>query len=378
MDRYDPNQWTPEFVAGNKDFCIRQIKETNELVIRYLKEGEHKPVIAGMDRILNGLVTMMNIGYDYRSHACFFSWIEANVLLFGNLQDAPEKNRIATAKKMLLDASDFAKSENAKNSIREILNDIDRGYDLSALERKYAEDFPNFEIETLWDLNSKLDDCSGTPVNAGTSENSGSQRKKRRPRLLIFVLILLGIFAIKMLTTSANDTKPAPVKNTKQTEETLSQSTGNESESEEEAEPEATVDPVEELQRNLIGTWDWEEIREGIPSPYGDAQAAYMTTVTYYFYEDGRYALLDGTYEEVSKDSANYDECIHDRYWVCVGGGGQSGSYSLSETELTLVTDDSVQYGSSVTSVLPFRLAGDELTIEHYHVTRVYQRNHES
>ena len=82
MDRHDPNQWTKEFVVGNKDFCIRIIKDTNNQVIDYIKQGEHKAAIAGLDRILNGLVTMINAGYDYRSHVCFFSWIEANIMLF--------------------------------------------------------------------------------------------------------------------------------------------------------------------------------------------------------------------------------------------------------------------------------------------------------
>lgn len=88
MDRYDPNQWTKDFVSNNKDFCIRVIKDANNQVIDCLNQGEHKVAIVGFDRILNGLVTMINAGYDYRSEVCFFSWNEANVILFGNI-DAP-------------------------------------------------------------------------------------------------------------------------------------------------------------------------------------------------------------------------------------------------------------------------------------------------
>ena len=68
---YDPNEWTREFVSANPDFCIRKLKETNEQIIDWLKQGEHKTAVAGLDRVLNGLITMTNAGYDFRSHICF-------------------------------------------------------------------------------------------------------------------------------------------------------------------------------------------------------------------------------------------------------------------------------------------------------------------
>ena len=138
MDRYDPNQWTKDFVGENKDFCIRILKDTNRQVIEFLEQGEHEAVLVGLDRILNGLVTMINAGFDYRSQVCFFSWMQADVILFGDFPNAPEKNRLETAKKAYLDARDFAKGPTAKKTVSAVLEDMDSGYDLSALQHKYG------------------------------------------------------------------------------------------------------------------------------------------------------------------------------------------------------------------------------------------------
>ena len=352
MDRYDPNQWTKEFVLSNNDFCIRQLKETNNQAIDYLKQGEHKAVIAGMDRILNGLVTMMNAGYDCRSHACFFSWVQANVMLFGNLPDAPEENRLKTAKAALLDARDFAKGETAKNNISLIIDDINKGYDLAMLEQKYAEDFPNFEAETLADLNNKLDNIS-TPA------------KKRKPWWLIVVaIIILALFAMSLLFTKSVEVTTVREEVVRITQP-IEQIT--------EPETEADTEAAEVASTNIVGTWLYVEVYEGAPSPDGGMFPATRDEAYYCFYEDGTYCVGDATYEEVS-DTTLYAEQIDGRYWLCVGGGVQSGIYTVDGNQLTLVTDDSIQYGPSTTATQEFILDGDNLIFEHNFGTTVYKR----
>ncbi len=373
MDRHDPNQWTKEFVVGNKDFCIRIIKDTNNQVIDYIKQGEHKAAIAGLDRILNGLVTMINAGYDYRSHVCFFSWIEANIMLFGNLPDAPEQNRINTAKATLLDAKDFAKGETAKNTINEIINDINKGYELSALTSKYAGDFPNFETETLADLNNKLDNCSVTLPSVSVTS------RKKKPWWLIIIIIILALVAVARLLTQETKVKsPAladPIQITESTTpSTTETTTETTTEITTEIPTETTTDANELILRNLVGNWVYTEIKEGSLNPDGEKLPAFRNEVYYSFYDNGRYSVGDASYEEVIGDNQANAENIDGRYWICIGGGGQEGSYTINGNQITFVTDDNVQYGPSTTSSITFTLNGETLILDHNYGSTVYKR----
>lgn len=367
MDRYDPNQWTKEFVVENKDFCIRILKDTNRQVIEFLEQGEHEAVLVGLDRILNGLVTMINGGFDYRSQVCFFSWMQADVILFGDFPNAPEKNRLETAKKAYLDAKDFAKGPSAKKTVGMVLTDMDKGYDLSALQEKYGGAFPQFEIEALTTLTDDLDGYAAP------------KKKKKKKAWLIILLLILGAAAVFYLMNREVKTGPHTMEVPVQTEEITAPSTTaepvTEPVTETETMAESTADPVEELRKSIIGTWIHEEIREGQLSSDGVTITAYRTEVCYTFDEDGRYSVSDGTYEEANEAEQPYGEWIGGRYWICIGGGGQGGSYSLSENELTLVSDFSVQYGESETSVKGFTLVGDELIIEHAYGTTAYRRS---
>ena len=374
MDRHDPNQWTKEFVIDNKDFCIRIIKDTNNQVIDYIKQGEHKAAIAGLDRILNGLVTMINAGYDYRSHVCFFSWIEANIMLFGNLPDAPEQNRINTAKATLLDAKDFAKGETTKNTISEIIDDINKGYDLSALSSKYAGDFPNFEIETLTNLNDKLENYSSTATSVSATS------KKKKPWWLIIIIIILALVAVALLITPKKATEAPAFDEPIHTTESTTQSTTTEAttktttEATTEVTTETPTDANEEMLRNLVGKWVCTEIKEGILNPDGEKLPAFRNEVYYSFYDNGRYSVGDASYEEASEGSQANAEYIDGRYWICIGGGGQEGSYTINANQITFVTDDSVQYGPSTTSIITFTLDGNTLILNHNYGSTVYKR----
>lgn len=372
MDRYDPNQWTKAFAAENEAFCIGQLKGFNDQVIHWLELGNHEAVVVGLDRILNGLVTMIQAGYDCRSHACFFSWVEANVLLFGDFQGATEQNRLQTAEKALLDARDFAKSADAKNNISLMINDIQKGYDLSALAKKYADAFPQNELELLHDLNRRL---APSPVPAISASPA---TRKKKPWWLIFVLLIAGAFVITLLMNKASEPQsPADENRIPATQQSV-QTTTTEPEITTEivTEPltESTVDAEEEVRKNIIGTWIHVEIREGELNPFGEPLPAILTEVSYTFYEDGRYSVSDGTYEEASENEQAYAELKEDRYWICVGGGGRSGNYTINANQITFVTEESVQYGPSETSTAPFTMDGDTLVLEHPYGTTVYQR----
>lgn len=385
MDRHDPNQWTKEFVLENKDFCIRVIKDHNNQVIDHLKKGEHKLSIVGLDRIMNGLVTMINAGYDYRSQVCFFSWIEANIMLFGNLEDAPEQNRIKTAKDALLDAKDFAKDETTKKTISEIINDINKGYSLSTLASKYAEDFPDFETEALTNLNKKLDNYSApaasvSATNSPTVAPASVSNSTKKPWWLIIVVIILALVVIVRLMTQENAVKSPALADTVQTTEstTLTTTTETTTEIATETTTETTTDPNKAMLRNIVGNWVYTEISEGTPNPEGGMFPAIRDEAYYYFYENGRYSVGDARYEEASDYGQAHAENIDGRYWICVGGGGQQGSYTINGNQITFVTDDSVQYGPSTTTTITFTLDGDTLIIEHNYGSTVYKRTNDA
>lgn len=364
---YDPNEWTREFVSANPDFCIRKLKETNEQIIDWMKQGEHKTAVAGLDRVLNGLITMTNAGYDFHSHICFLSWMEANIILFGDFGDAPEHNRIHTAKSVLLDARDFAKSDTAKNSINQILNDINKGYAISVLTSKYAADFPNSEIETLIDINNRLESpiTQATPIRAGKS--SGTAGNKRKPGWLAVVVIAVAAFIVisQVLTSEKASEAPASM-DMAQTTPSTTQNTESESTTE-------PTDATQAMASSIIGSWEHFEIIEGTQNPDGEKLPDIRNEVYYTFYEDGRFGVGDACYEEASGDSVAYAEEKDGRYWICIGGGGQSGNYTISGNQITLITDESVQYGPSTTSTITFTLDGDTLTMEHSYGTSVYK-----
>ncbi len=364
---YDPNEWTREFVTANPDFCIRKLKETNVRIIDCLKQGEHKVAVAGLDRVLNGLITLTNAGYDYRSHICFLSWIEANIILFGDFGDAPEHNRIKTAKSALLDARDFAKSDTAKNSINQMLNDINMGYGISVLTSKYAADFPNSEIETLVDLNNKFENRVAQATHMRSSGSGGTASEKKKPWwLAVVVIVIIAFIAISQVLTPEKAMEAPTHIDKVQTTQSTTQTT----ESETTTEP---TDAAQMMANSIVGSWEYSEITEGTQNPDGEKLPDIRNEAYYSFYENGRYSVGDACYEEANEDSLAYAEEKDGRYWICIGGGGQSGNYTISGNQITLITDNSVQYGPSATSMITFTLDGDTLIIENNYGTRVYK-----
>ena len=385
MDRHDPNQWTKDFVINNKDFCISELIDTNKLVIRYLESGEHKAVIAGLDRILNGLVTMINAGFDYRSQVCFFSWIEANVMLFGNLNEFPEENRIKTAKDALLDARDYAKEESTKNDVIAIIDDINKGYSLSTLAGKYADNFPNFEIEALTNLNDKLGGYSPTVAPSSATSSTfgtptGAPKNKKKTWWLIIVVIAILLLGAAFLLTQEKEVKsPAlaetlpPIMTTTELT-TVEETTEAIIETTTEIITEPTTDANEYIQSMLVGNWIYAETSEGSVGPNGEKFPALRNEATYHFYSDGTCSFGGSDYEEADENQLTYAEYIDGRYWICVGGGVQEGSYSVNGNQLTITTNDSVQYGPSTTASISFTLNGDTLILDGNFGSTVYTR----
>lgn len=154
MDRYDPNDWNTRFVSREPEFCMQVLRQTNATVIELLEAEEFAPAVAGMDRILNGLITFLNAGAKVRPHLCFFSWMLAEIAAFG--VDAPEDRRKKVAIGNLEDARDFAGSEGTKDTLSQIIREMKSRDSLARIQQRVDPDFPESVIDMLNDLQEKL------------------------------------------------------------------------------------------------------------------------------------------------------------------------------------------------------------------------------
>lgn len=158
MDRSDPNTWTQSYVSSNRAECLRFLQETDRLVVKYIRERNYPAAVAGLDRILNGLVALHNgkCG-NFRSHIAMFSMCEASVIAFGDLgPGAPESRRRATAMGLFQDAYDFSQSQATKETIAEVISQLKSGAPLTKIKSRYDSDFPQSTINFLTDLHDRL------------------------------------------------------------------------------------------------------------------------------------------------------------------------------------------------------------------------------
>lgn len=155
MDRYDPNEWTKRFVTDEPEFCINVLRDINETVAALISERNFPPAVAGLDRIINGLIVFQNAGADFLPHICFFSWVEGELIAFG-LEGANPSIRRQNAIKCYEDARDFAKSQNTKDNLTPIIEDLKAGVPFDELREDYDPDFPDSCVEMLGDLQERL------------------------------------------------------------------------------------------------------------------------------------------------------------------------------------------------------------------------------
>lgn len=191
MDRTDPNTWTKDFAKSNRSYCFDFLAETNMLVVKYMKEGNYTGAVAGIDRILNGLIVIQNSGAaDCKPHLCMFSWCNADIILHC-VNDAPDYKRKEIALANYEDAYDFAKSASTKDSLRLIISNIKGGVSVSDLKYRYARNCPQETIETLENLTNELiKSGSGTapaaPVSHSSYEPATSAQSYDPPRKKTF------------------------------------------------------------------------------------------------------------------------------------------------------------------------------------------------
>lgn len=151
--REDPNSWTKSYVSSNRSACLAHLREVNLAIIQYVRQGNYKAAITGLDRILNGLVVMSNSGCgNFSSHMSMFSLAEGIILIANPFKDAKEGNVRETAIKALMDARDFAQGESTKQIVENMINAFQAGKSIEQID----PEFPDSVVEVLQSMDGQL------------------------------------------------------------------------------------------------------------------------------------------------------------------------------------------------------------------------------
>lgn len=172
MDRYDPNEWTKDFVLSNKSFCVGFLKETNERIIELVEQKDYKASIAGLDRILNGLITMQNAGAgNCRPYICGLSFVEGVIIACG-LSEASDDKRRECALKAFMDARDFSNG-NMREFANQAISALESGIGFEKFKQDFDPDFPNGTVlDLLSDTTHKFDNLLNSKSSASSNNHS--------------------------------------------------------------------------------------------------------------------------------------------------------------------------------------------------------------
>lgn len=222
MDRFDPSDWTSTFVSSNRSFCMRTLQDTCGTIVDLVRSGQYEPAVAGLDRLINGMILMQNYAScNYSSHICFCSWAEAELVAFG-ITSSPEDKRREVALKLYEDARDFAQNENTRSTISAVIRDLRSRKPLTAVQQTHDPNFPGSILSILEAVRGKL--APGTHAPSQRSRPSTAQpaasEKSGWKTLSIVLMILLALclaFILWRLFTrpkEATSGSPEPIQTT--------------------------------------------------------------------------------------------------------------------------------------------------------------------
>lgn len=158
--------WTAQYVAENRRKCLSFLQAANLLVVRHMEKRRYASAVASLDQLLGGLEVMHNSGQfgDLRLHMSFLSFSEGLIMAFANpdrmMREAAElgratkytpeqmqNNGLAIAAGLLVDARDFARTDEMKQSLDPLLAVLEQGD--AAVQQLRDEEFPNHPEELL-------------------------------------------------------------------------------------------------------------------------------------------------------------------------------------------------------------------------------------
>jgi hypothetical protein len=168
MEIREPNEWTKDYVKKNTEGCLNLLVEYTMLVIKYIEDDNYTAAVAGTDRILNGLIVLLNAGIgNFRPYISQFSLCQGNLIAFGNIADESKSSQVKkNALAMYEDAYDFAKTDRVKDYLSPIIGFLKEGGSLAELKEEIDPDFPKDTLDSFKDLLKKLNQIDFTPSSS--------------------------------------------------------------------------------------------------------------------------------------------------------------------------------------------------------------------
>lgn len=152
MDKYDPSEWTREFVKRNRRECEEIQQMMTAAICNALTHNDYLAAAQGCDAACTGFATMVNVwGIEQYGGALYtYSFLLAEICIFG----MGGENGLKACMPPLQDAYDFAckyikaggqtaqKAKRDMEKFASMINDINRGVSVEKLREKYSPDFP--------------------------------------------------------------------------------------------------------------------------------------------------------------------------------------------------------------------------------------------
>ena len=196
MDILDPNTWTAEYVVNNYYDCFARLSEVNEKVIFLFRKGDSKAAVAGMDRMINGAVTIHNsLSVDMSRFLAANSFCEG-LLITCAMDSAPDAKRRESAAAAFEDARSFSPEydgETTRQYIRALSSGRSFGEIRDGLCPRYWNDVESI-LKKNYDLLRAARDSLTQEVDA--------QRRRSRRRKLIIIAVSLAITLTSAFTTA--------------------------------------------------------------------------------------------------------------------------------------------------------------------------------
>lgn len=155
-DSDDPNKWTENYVKSYENRCVATLEAMTDAMNRAVKAGDYLAAVQCCDRCCNGFVLLCKChGNDkYLPKLYTYSYINAEILLFGVVAEKGMQQGMKAAIGNLKDAYDFAvkctkevyrvkdKAARDAEKIAGILAELEKGSSLSSIKNKFDIDFP--------------------------------------------------------------------------------------------------------------------------------------------------------------------------------------------------------------------------------------------
>lgn len=185
MDRFDPNEWTREYVKGNTTECIDFLNATKGEVVKLLKERNYDAVIVGIDRMLNGAIKIHNYTeHDMKPFLAKHSFCQGAVVVCG-MDKAPDNKRRKVAIEAFSDARDFATTDMMRQGSKMCIDMLKAGQSFASIKKTIAPDFP-YDIAAFAEDSKDYFKSKGLAVH-----DAGWEKRKKIITICIILLFLI-------------------------------------------------------------------------------------------------------------------------------------------------------------------------------------------